>query len=211
MFANHREEDEIYPLTTIEIAEAHCKDQELKVYFKKITIKPKEDAVFILLKTQKCYVRMTNWSFQSLRHRAVSWYHCYLQHPGHSRLKETMRSMMYWKGMRNTIWKYIKSCRCWWINKRHSLKYWHVPPKLVIINLWRAFCVDLVGYYTLKGNDGTSIDCICLTMIDSATSWFEIVELPTLTKLTVPNMGKGKKATCTDYTKVAETFDKLSA
>ncbi len=34
-FANHGEEDEIYPLTTIEIAEAQCKDQELKVYYKK--------------------------------------------------------------------------------------------------------------------------------------------------------------------------------
>jgi hypothetical protein len=32
VFANHREEDEIYPLTTIEIAEAQHKDQELKVY-----------------------------------------------------------------------------------------------------------------------------------------------------------------------------------
>ncbi len=35
MFANHREEDEIHPLTTIEIAEAQHKDQELRVYFKK--------------------------------------------------------------------------------------------------------------------------------------------------------------------------------
>jgi hypothetical protein len=30
-FANHGEEDEIYPLTTIEIAKAQRKDQELKV------------------------------------------------------------------------------------------------------------------------------------------------------------------------------------
>ncbi len=34
-FATHGEEDEIYPLTTIEIAEAQRKDQELKVYYKK--------------------------------------------------------------------------------------------------------------------------------------------------------------------------------
>jgi hypothetical protein len=33
VFAHHKEEDEIYPLTTIEIAEAQRKDQELKVYF----------------------------------------------------------------------------------------------------------------------------------------------------------------------------------
>ncbi len=31
VFANHGEEEEIYPITTIEIAEAQCKDQELKV------------------------------------------------------------------------------------------------------------------------------------------------------------------------------------
>jgi hypothetical protein len=33
-FANHGEEDEIYPLTTIEIAEAQCMDQELKIHYK---------------------------------------------------------------------------------------------------------------------------------------------------------------------------------
>jgi hypothetical protein len=48
-------------------------------------------------------------------------------------------------------------------------------------------------------------------MIDPATSWFEIVKQPTVTKLMVPKAGKGTKATCTDYTKVAETFDKISA
>ncbi len=76
---------------------------------------------------------------------------------------------------------------------------------------WKASCVDLVSPYTLKGNDGSSIDFMCLTMIDPATSWFEIVEPPTVTKLTVLKLSKGTKVTCNDYTKVAETFDKLSA
>jgi hypothetical protein len=34
MVANHGEGDEICPLTTIEIAKAQQKDQELKVYYK---------------------------------------------------------------------------------------------------------------------------------------------------------------------------------
>ena len=38
--------------------------------------------------------------------------------------------------------------------------------------------MDLIGPYTLKGKDGTQIDLMCVTMIDPATSWFEIVELP---------------------------------
>jgi hypothetical protein len=137
----------------------------------------------------------------SIRHRAVAWYHHYLQHPGHSRLKETMRSVMYWKGMHTTIQRYIKSCRSCQVNKRQSLRYGHVPPRLVMTTSWRALCVDLVvGPYTLKGKDSSSIDFMCLTMINPATSWFEIVELPTV-RVTVHKAGKGKKTTCLDCTK----------
>ena len=32
MFANHGEEDKFYPITTIEIAEAQNRDQNLKIY-----------------------------------------------------------------------------------------------------------------------------------------------------------------------------------
>jgi hypothetical protein len=78
---------------------------------------------------------------------------------------------------------------------------------------WKVLCVDLIGPYTLKGNDGLSIDFMCLTMIDPATSWFKIVELPTVAlETTVPPAGKGKKVTIVKNTKVAEPyFDKSSA
>ncbi len=78
---------------------------------------------------------------------------------------------------------------------------------------WKALCVDLIGPYTLKSKDGLSIDVMCLTMIDPATSWFEIVELPTIDQeMTVPLVGKGKKVTFDKNTKVAEPhFDKKSA
>jgi hypothetical protein len=147
----------------------------------------------------------------SLQPKACSWYLHYLQHPGHLRLKETMISMMCWKGMRNTIRSYVKSCRSCQTNKRHSQKYRHLPPKLVTTTPWRALCVDLLGSYSLKGKGSSSIDFMCLTMIDPATSWFEIVELPTVTKSTVPTKGKGKKETFDNYIKESEmTFDKSS-
>jgi hypothetical protein len=69
----------------------------------------------------------------------------------------------------------------------------YVPPKLVITASWRALCVDLIGPYTPKGKDGLSIDFICLTMIDPAISWFEIVKLPTVTKATASTKGKREK------------------
>ncbi len=78
---------------------------------------------------------------------------------------------------------------------------------------WKVLCVYLIGPYTLKGKDGSSIDFMCLTMIDPATSWFEIVKLPTVDlKTTVPPVGKGKKVTFAKNIKVAESyFDKSSA
>ena len=38
--------------------------------------------------------------------------------------------------------------------------------------------MDLIGPYTIKAKDGTILDFMCMTMIDPATGWFEIVELP---------------------------------
>jgi hypothetical protein len=104
----------------------------------------------------------------------------------------------------------FKSCRSFQVNTRHSLRYGHVPPKLVITTPCRVLCVDLVGLYTLKGKDSSSIDFMCLNMIDLVTSWFEIVELPTV-RVTVPKADKGKKGTCLDYTKDVKIFDKTSA
>ncbi len=120
-----------------------------------------------------------------------------------------MRSMMYWKGMLTTIQKHVKSCRSCQVNKRQSQKYGHLPPKLVITTPWKVLCVDLIGPYTLEGKDRSSIDFMCLTMIDPATSLFEIVELPTVAQeTTISPAGVGKKVTFAKNTKVATTvFD----
>ncbi len=133
VFATHGEKDKIYPLTIIEIAEAQKKDQNLKIYYKRNATTPEKGMSFQLIEDTKVLCKEDKMVITaSLQHRAVSWYHHYLQHPGHSRLEETMRSVMYWKSMRCTIRSYVKSCRSCQINKRHSQKYGHVPPKLVI-------------------------------------------------------------------------------
>ncbi len=48
---------------------------------------------------------------------------------------------------------------------------------------------------------------MCLTMIDPSTSWFKIVELPSVAQeTTVPPMCKGTKVTFDKNTKVAELY-----
>jgi hypothetical protein len=113
-----------------------------------------------------------------LQRCAVLWYHHYLQHPGHTRLEETMKATIYWKGMRSTIRLITKLCRSCQVNKKRKLKYDHLPFKIVITIPWWALCVDLIGPYTLKSKDGTVIDFMALMMISPATNWFEVEELP---------------------------------
>jgi hypothetical protein len=69
------------------------------------------------------------------------------------------------------------------VNKKSTQKYGHLPPKIVISTPWEALCVDLISPYTLKSKDGLSINFMALTMIDAASSWFEVVELPTIMRL----------------------------
>jgi hypothetical protein len=53
VFAHHKEEDKLYPLTLTEIADGPLKDQELKVYFKKNTKMPQEDIALHLIEDTK--------------------------------------------------------------------------------------------------------------------------------------------------------------
>jgi hypothetical protein len=84
---------------------------------------------------------------------------------------------MFWKGMRTSIQPITKSCKACQVNKKWKLKYGHLPPRNVIKVPWKVLCVDLVGPTTLKGDDGTVIDFMALTVTDLATCWFKIVEL----------------------------------
>ncbi len=128
-FANRSKEEEIYPLTVKEIAK---KAQKLNRFFKATALKEKYETTLIkntsvLCKNGKLVIP------RSLQHRAVSWYHHYLQHPGNTRLKETLKASMFWKQMHSTVCSYIKNCCSCQVNKRRSQKYGKMPTKLATI------------------------------------------------------------------------------
>ena len=66
--------------------------------------------------------------------------------------------------------------------------------------------MDLIGPYTLKGKDGTEIDFMCLTMIDPASSWFEIVELLVTTDAVIPLDTKGQRVLRHILTNIIKTW-----
>ena len=204
VFANRSEDDDIYPLTTAEIADAQKADATLKHLFKRNAVIDKGLEVKLIENTL-CVCKDGRLIIpKPLQRHAVLWYHHYLQHPGHIRPEETMNAAMYWKGMRTSIQSITKSCKACQINKRRNVKYGHLPPKSVISNPWECLCVDLIGPYTLKGRGNSQIDFMALTMIDPASSWFEIVELPLVKRLRTYNVNGKELLTAKDI------FDKSS-
>eukprot|EP00804_Cyclotella_cryptica_P004468 CCRYP_006866-RA/>CCRYP_006866-RA protein AED:0.41 eAED:0.41 QI:0/-1/0/1/-1/1/1/0/339 len=203
VFANRNKEDSIYPLTTREIAETQQEDKSLlnKGYSTHLVEKIK-----VLCKDDKMVIP------KGLQQRALAWFHHYLQHPGTKHLKETLRLLMYWKGLRAKVQSHVTKCHSCQVNKRRQLKYGKLPTELAITNPWEALCVDLIGPYTLKGKDKKQIDFMCVTMIDPATSWFKIVELPVsqLHELDIPTGKKGQRSKDTRVHTKQPYFDKTS-
>ncbi len=191
VFANRSEEDEIYNLTVKEIVKAQKADTKLKHFFKSNAVLDKGQELQ-LIENKSCICHKGRLVIpKPLQSCAVMWYHHYLQHPGHTRLKETMKAAIYWKGMRNIIRSKTKSCKTCQVNKKGT------PP-------WEALCVNLVGPYTLKGKDSLSIDFMTLIMINPTSSWFKVVELPTIMQLMIKKVN-GKERTIEE-----EIFDKSS-
>ncbi len=87
MFANSSKEEEIFPLTTPEIAEVQKANSKLKYCFRRNAIIDKGlkvrlgDNTHVVCKEGKMIIP------KPLQRCTVSWYHHYLQHPGTLDLK----------------------------------------------------------------------------------------------------------------------------
>ena len=101
---------------------------------------------------------------------------------GHECLEETIRASTTWNGLRETVQRYTQTCPQYQKFKHTKKEYGKLPEKFVVMEPWYTLCVNLIGPYTLKGQDGSEIDFMYLTMIDAATGWFEVVELPVIEK-----------------------------
>ena len=107
LFANttaNEDEEEIYPVTVSEIADAQQSDRKLKKLFKRgiaskdnISLKVIDDVDVLVYKNSRLVVPA------ALTEKVVMWYHHYLQHPGHTRLEHTIAATMYWKSLRSDV------------------------------------------------------------------------------------------------------------
>ena len=112
-----------------------------------------------------------------LQDKLIDQYHSLLNHPGMTRMEATLRHVFDFKGLREKVESYCRTCHICQMTKKQKKKYGHLPPKEAEDPIpWKRVNVDVVGPYTVKGPKGTKT-LIAMTMIDPATGWFEIAPL----------------------------------
>ena len=116
----------------------------------------------------------------SLQGRIVAWNHEYLVHPGMDRQAKTMAQTLYWRGLDKDVERYVRTChKCQLCKKTSSKKHGLLPEKVAEPAIpWNRVNLDMIGPLKCHQPNGKVLELRALTMIDPATGWFEIVDVP---------------------------------
>lgn len=190
LFAFKAEETE-YPLAYTDIRDAQQQDEELlerysrRDAYTKTTFTCSDKDIELITRENRIVLP------KSLQKKAVKWYHDTLLHPGESRTEATIAQHYYWKGMRAHIKQVCGRCKTCQLTKKLVKKFGELPPKTAEVIPWHTLCIDLIGPYTIqaynKKNKTPKLVLHCLTMIDPATGWFEIVPIHNKTSGEIAN------------------------
>ncbi|MGH7974345.1 MAG: RNase H-like domain-containing protein, partial [bacterium] len=108
----------------------------------------------------------------------VEWYHDNLCHPGMTRELSTLIQHFCAPNLRATVDQYISTCQICQERKRSTKKYGILPAKDAEDTPWQTICVDLIGPWKITDGTNSTYHLNAITIIDPATSWIEIIQIP---------------------------------
>ncbi len=100
-----------------------------------------------------------------------------LCHSGVTRIEATIRQHLTWPGLRDHVLACIQTCDSCQRNKTKGY-LGHLLAKNAEAQLWEVLCVDLIGSYQIRRKGKKPLRLRAVTMIDPATRWFEVAEIP---------------------------------
>jgi hypothetical protein len=178
-----------YPMSYAQLASEQNKDARLLDEFAKNELYVREtrhhgDKEYDLITREGKIVVPT-----TMQAKLVQWYHSTLMHPGETRMELTIGQHYYWKNLRTSMKHVCGRCNVCQLTKPKLRKFGHLPEKQADVIPWKQVCIDLIGPYKIgsEKNKQYATTLHCLTMIDPATGWFEIVEIPDKSSQTVAN------------------------
>ena len=93
-------------------------------------------------------------------------------------MHKTMASILYWEKMEDGIKPFVKKCKTCQRFKNQKKKYGKLPPKDAELTPCDTVCIDLIRPYTVTDQKGYDRILNAMTLVDPATGWFEIAEIP---------------------------------
>ena len=127
---------------------------------------------------------------KSLIRPIMEWYHDMLRHPGVSRMQATLQPNFYWPGMHGDIQHFVSHCDICQKFKRRHREYGELPLAEPVVEPWSVVAIDTIGPWTIptswttrrsrkkSGNPKEQpLQLWCLTIMDLANRWIEIVQL----------------------------------
>ena len=116
---------------------------------------------------------------QSMEREVTEWCHENPLHPGKKRLELTLRQHFTFMGLGPMAARVCKACMVCRSLKANHKKCGKLPPKEPELIPWHTLCIDLMGPCPFGDQKkGAAVTLHCMTMIDPATGWFDIVEVP---------------------------------
>ena len=97
--------------------------------------------------------------------------------------EEYIRQHFTFKNLREEVQKQCGTCSTCQVTKRDAKKYGFLSEKQAETEPWETLCVDLIGPYALRRKHKKALTLWCLTMIDPATGWCEMVEIKDKTSI----------------------------
>ena len=121
--------EEPFPLDLEQVAHEQNGDKQLRGVIKGIPRHLKAEMklkvindVEVQTYKDKIYIPASLWE------KVLNWYHHYLQHPGASRMENTLGSVVYWPNMSKEIRRLCTTCKLCQLAKRTKTKYGKLPP-----------------------------------------------------------------------------------
>ena len=107
----------------------------------------------------------------------VRFYHMTMTHVGATRLYQTMAQFWIHKDLKATAENIALQCDTCQKSKLPGRGYGHLPPREAFVAPWHEIAVDLIGPWTLHDEDGNSHTFTALTVIDTVTTYCEVILL----------------------------------
>ena len=123
----------------------------------------------------------------TLRQRVLDWYHLYIYHPVGGEIPNIIQHVCYLKGLFAKSYMSVKPCNLFQQFKNKNKLYGHLPPKIITkLKPCNLVNINLIGIYSNLIMQQKTVGAIipnyliftCMTLIDPATGWFKIVQVP---------------------------------